>query len=229
MKHLFQILGVVLCASSVSLTQPKLSVDKVDIDFGSVYAGAKKQGHVQLKNIGNDTLNILSINPSCGCTTIKKPKEFLLPGQHDVVEIEFNSSGYRAGKTEKYVNITTNDPACASISIKFQVLIKEVLELTDHNFWLGEIPLNQPTTKTIALKNVSGKTITIKNILCSATILQAKSSITKLNDAETMNVQITYSPAKSGYGIEYVWIETDSKEQPRFEIRVPFIGKEPNQ
>ncbi|HVN48342.1 MAG TPA: DUF1573 domain-containing protein, partial [Bacteroidota bacterium] len=202
MNYLSRMVGIFLCAFSISFAQPKLSVDKLDIDFGSVYAGAKKQGHVQLQNIGNDTLRIIAIDPSCGCTTIEKPKEFLLPGQHDAVKIEFNSSGYRAGKTEKHVNITTNDPACPNVSVRFHVLIKEVLELTDHNFWLGEIPLNQSTAKTVSLKNVSGKPITIKNILCSTPMLQAKTSTTTLNDAETINVQITYTPNKATYGIE---------------------------
>ena len=181
---------------------------------------------LQLKNIGNDTLRIFSVDPSCGCTTIKKPKELLLPGQSDIVEIEFNSSGYHAGNTEKYVQITTNDPSSPTISVRFHVLIKEILELTDRNFWLGEIPVNQPTTKTVMLKNVSGKSLTIKNIICSAPILQAKSTTPTLRDAETMSLQITYTPAKAGYGIEYVWIETNSNDEPRIEIRVPFIGKE---
>jgi hypothetical protein len=226
MKYLFKIFGIAFIASSSLQAQPKLSVDKLDIDFGSVYAGAKKQGHVQLQNIGNDTLRIISIEPSCGCTTIKQPKEFLLPGKSDVVEIEFNSSGYHAGKTEKYVRITTNDPASPNVSVKFHVSIKEILEAADRNFWFGEIPMNQPTTKILTLKNVSGTPLTIKNIICSTPNLQAKASTMVLRDSAPMDLQLTFTAAKSGYGIEYVWLETDSKNQPRIEFRVPFIGKE---
>ena len=225
MKHLFRIICTILTACSFLYAQPKLSVDKLDIDFGNVYAGAKKIGHVRLQNIGNDTLHIISIEPSCGCTKVKEPKSFLPPGKSDVVEIEFNSSGYRAGQTEKYVNITTNDPTSPSVSVKFHVVIKEILEELDRNFWLGEIPLNKPTTKTITLKNISGASVTIKNILCSTPNLQATASAMTLKDSTPVDLQVTYTPTKSGYGIEYVWLETDSKDQPRIELRVPFIGQ----
>jgi hypothetical protein len=226
MNYLFRIFSISLLASSFLQAQPKLSLDKLDIDFGSVYAGTKKQGHVQLQNIGNDTLRIISIEPSCGCTTIKRPKDFLPPGASDVVEIEFNSSGYHAGKAEKYVRIMTNDPASPNVSVKFHVLIKELLEATEHNFWLGEIPLNQPTTKTLTVKNVSGAPLTIKNIICSTPNLQAKASAMALKDSALMDVQLTFTAVKSGYGVEYVWLETDNHNQPRIEFRVPFIGKE---
>jgi hypothetical protein len=226
MNSFFQIMGISLVAISISQAQPKLSVDKLDIDFGSVYAGEKKDGHLQLQNIGNDTLKVISIEPSCGCTTVKKPKELLPPGKSDVVDIEFNSSGYHAGKTEKYVHITTNDPTSPTVTVKFHVNIKEELEATDRNFWFNEIPVNQPTTKTLTLKNISGKTLTIKNILCSTPNLQAKASTMLLRDSAKMDVQLTLTVPKSGYGIEYIWLETDSKHQSRIEFRVPYIGKE---
>ena len=82
-----------ICLNLIS--QPKLSLDKMEIDLGKIYSGMKKKGTVILKNIGNEPLNIISVVDQCGCTAVKHPKPVLQQGESDAVEVEFNSSSYR--------------------------------------------------------------------------------------------------------------------------------------
>ncbi|MGB2868226.1 MAG: DUF1573 domain-containing protein, partial [Bacteroidota bacterium] len=71
-KRTFVILTVISFAFSYHGTaQPKLSLDKMEVDMGVIYSGTKKVSRFTVKNIGNQPLKILEVTPSCGCTTVK--------------------------------------------------------------------------------------------------------------------------------------------------------------
>jgi len=165
----YTFLLLVVFAFNGVLSQPKLSLEKSEIDLGPMYSGMKKQGTIVLKNIGNDTLRIFSVVPQCGCTTVKPPKTFLLPNESDAVEVEFNASGYR-GKVEKYINIATNDLTSPNVSVKLITDVKEELEPMNHSIllWLGNIVIGQTSTQRMSFRNVSGHPMKILNVASSA-------------------------------------------------------------
>lgn len=97
------------------------------------------------------------------CTTVKSPKEFLLPGQSDDVEFEFSPFETR-GNVERYVCINTNDPTSQYIGVKLIAEIKEVFQwiVGPNSHYIIENAINgKPVTKRIAMKNVSGLPISI--------------------------------------------------------------------
>jgi hypothetical protein len=210
--------------SGISLSQPKLSVNKLEVDLGTIYSGIKKQGKIVLTNIGNDTLRIYSLQPSCGCTTVKQPKSILLPNESDVAEMEFNSSGYR-GKVEKHINIATNDPLSQNVSIKLIADVKEGLEPISHStlLWLGNINFDKTVVQNVSFKNISGHAIKINILSTSSPSLNVKTGNKILSPNDTINLQITIKPEKPGYGNEHFTIETDSKNQPTVEVKVTYM------
>jgi hypothetical protein len=229
MKLIRQILTMTLCLFGISFSQPKLSLDKPEVNLGTIYSGMKKQGKIVLTNIGNDTLRIYSVQPSCGCTAVKQPKSILLPFESDVAELEFNSSGYH-GKVEKHINITTNDPLSQNFSVRLIADVKEELESTTHStfMWLGNIGFGKTVTQGTSLKNISDHRIKIMNITTSSPSISIKTEKKMLNPNDTLEVQITIKPEKIGYGSDYFTIETDSKNQPNVEIKVSYVGVKEN-
>ena len=229
MRKIEYIFIMALLVFGNSFSQPKLSLGKPEVDLGIIYSGMKKNGKIELMNSGNDTLRIYSVQPSCGCTTIKQPKNILLPFESDIVEVEFNSSGYH-GKVEKHINITTNDPLSANVSVKLIADVKEELESTSHSslLWLGNIGLGKIFVQGTALKNVSDHVIRIKNLTTSSSSINVKIEKKTLNPNDTLQMQVTIKPEKLGYGSDFFTIETDSKNQPRVEIRASYVGVKEN-
>ncbi|MBN1397018.1 MAG: DUF1573 domain-containing protein [Bacteroidetes bacterium] len=225
MERTFLISTIILFITCTGLSQPKLSIDKPELNLGSIYGGENKKGKLTLKNIGNDTLRIFNINASCGCTTMKKPKGILLPGQSDVIEIEFRSAGYR-GRVEKHININTNDPTSQYIAVSIIAEVKEILQPVQGSYvlWMDRIPVGKNATRNIELKNVSGYPVKVKGDSTSSPTVTAKidKKTLKLND--TLNVDVTASPQKAGYSNQILYILTDHKIQPVVEIRVTYIG-----
>lgn len=224
--------GWLLCTllfGDVLLAQPKLSLDRTEIDLGTVYNGGSTSTKVIIKNTGKDTLKIISIAPQCGCTAAKEPKKQLLPGESDVLEITFNSTGFR-GKQTKYVGIQTNDPENSYAMITLKVNILEELEPTTKSsiFWLGTLPIGKTVQQTIAFRNISNKSITIKNVTSSSPKLQVKANTRSVSPSDSVTVTVTVTPEKEGYFHEQFHIETDSKNQPLVPMRVSFIGVKPS-
>jgi hypothetical protein len=228
-KHMLIVLLFLLLAQSNIFSQPKLSLDKPDIDLGIIYNGMRKKGTLILKNIGNEPLRILSVVPQCGCTAVKQPKPVLLPGESDAAEVEFNSSGYR-GLIEKYINITTNDSTSQNIAIKLIAEVKEELEPTNHSvlLWFGNVELGKTATQNTSLKNVSNHPIKIVGFNVSSSSTAIKVEKKTLNPNEVIDIEVTVKPGKVGYNNDHFTIQTDSNFQPSVELRVSFMGVKEN-
>jgi Protein of unknown function (DUF1573). len=228
MKLIYRFFVLTCIVTNIVFSQPKLSLDKPEIDLGKMYGGEKKKGKIVLKNIGNDTLRI-SVQPTCGCTTVKQPKAFLLPGESDVAELEFNSAGYR-GKVEKHVNITTNDPTSQFMTVRLLADVKEILQpISGSNMlWMNNITIGKPVTQIMAVKNVSGSPLAIQGDSVSSASISIQMEKKTLQPDDTLNIQVTVVPNKPGYSNEHFYIITNHKIQPVVEIRVTYIGIKEN-
>jgi hypothetical protein len=151
-------LAASLCA------QAKISLERPDIDLGIIYSGQKKSGHLGVKNIGTQPLRIFAVQPSCGCTTVKRPKEVLQPGESDDVEIEFNSLGYR-GRVEKEIFVNSSDSLSSYLVVKLYADVREELSSSSpvNPLWLGNIPLGEKMARSFALRNMSGRVINVNS------------------------------------------------------------------
>jgi hypothetical protein len=215
-----------LVIAGLALSQPKLFLDKNKIDLGPIYNGDKKDGKIVLKNIGNDTLRILYVGASCGCTAVKNPREFLLPGQSDDIDFEFTPFG-TLGKVEKSINITTNDPTSQYVNVRITAEIKELLHSIGGSnalYIIENAAMKKPVTKRIAMKNVSGLPIIIRGDSVSSTSIAVKMDKKNLRPNDTLNVDVTVAPEKAGLSSETLYILTDRKNIPSVELKITILG-----
>lgn len=219
------LIGWVVLIAALCAAQPKLVLEKKEIDLGTVYNGAVVKARLKLTNGGTDRLMIQSIRTSCGCTTVKQPKEELKPGETDELEIEFNSAGFR-GTVTKYVHIETNDPANQYVSVSFKTTVKEELQsLSQFSMvWFGDLPIGQSATLTYPLKNISGSKISIRKIEKVYPKLSVEFDKKSAAPGDTILIKVTVIPEKAGYFNEAFMVETDSKNQPHVPVRVSFVG-----
>jgi hypothetical protein len=226
MKFKFLVLALVAAASTAGFAQPKLSVDNMTIDLGTLYNGATKTGTITLKNIGNQPLKILRVQPSCGCTTVRQPKSELQPNESDVVEVSFNATFYH-GPVQKYVNIETNDPLSQYLAIKLIADVKEDLSPVSgsYSIWLGSTRVGEKTEQRLAFVNRTARVIAIKKITTFAENVSATPDKFQVGPSDTLAILVTTIPEKAGYTTGEVTIQTDSKNQPNVELKVYYIGQ----
>ncbi len=88
---------------------PKLKIDKLVHDFGTVKQGEVLKTTFSISNEGKKTLKILKTKASCGCTIGIPEKKELKGGESTLLRVTFNTAG-RVGKQHKTIRIFSNDP-----------------------------------------------------------------------------------------------------------------------
>jgi hypothetical protein len=89
---------------------PKVELDKLTHDFGTINEGDVVETEFIVKNTGETDLVIMDAKGSCGCTVPQPPKEPIKPGDSAPIKVSFNSSG-KPGQQSKTVTLTTNTEA----------------------------------------------------------------------------------------------------------------------
>lgn len=206
-------------------SQPKASFEQDSIKFGIVYAGEVRTAKIVLKNIGNKPLEIVQVQTTCGCTTTKQPTGMIAPGKSDDIEITYNSAGAH-GEIHKQVYVTTNDPTGESFAVHILGMIKEEFEAVGvaGTLWLSTIPLGKPVEQAIAWKNISGKSISIRNASTDSDQLKLNWERKTIAPDGTYSLQLVATPAKENYQSGTITLETDSPRQKFVTLKVSFIG-----
>ena len=106
---------------------PVLKMDVTKHYFGQIY---EKDGVVKcsldFQNSGTDTLRIERLKVSAPEVTAKTDKDVFAPGDYGTLSVTFNPAK-SAGRTDRYINIKSNDPynPLIQISISADVISKE--------------------------------------------------------------------------------------------------------
>jgi len=127
MKKLILIFSLSLFVFSVFSQSSKIVFEDSEHDFGEIQEkGGKVSYKFSFKNVGDEPLLILSVKPSCGCTTPNWSKNPIKPGEEGFIIAQYNPRG-RPGVFRKSLNVVTNQsikdkPNNTYIYIKGKVL-----------------------------------------------------------------------------------------------------------
>jgi len=107
MKKLLGIFAIVMMsASGMAQTGPKIEFKEETIDYGTVVKGADSGLRVfEFTNTGNADLVITDVKSSCGCTVPSKPTEPIAPGKTGKIEVQYNMN---PGPISKTITVTSN-------------------------------------------------------------------------------------------------------------------------
>ncbi len=98
---------------------PKIEVSPALYDFGTIAATDRVETTISVRNVGESTLEILSVTTSCGCTKAQLAEEQIGPGQTTSLKIIFDARSHVGERqtplTEPeavthLVYLRTNDP-----------------------------------------------------------------------------------------------------------------------
>ncbi len=103
---------------------PHLEVSSREHNFGLIDEGKIYTHDFLLKNTGTDTLKILSVRTSCGCTATLLKSTTIAPGDSEVLHVSFNSTGYGGRSFVKVVSIRSNDPEQPEVRVLLRGEVK---------------------------------------------------------------------------------------------------------
>ena len=113
MKKVLYLLGIMLLMVGAAKAQdaktqngPEIEFEKVVHDYGDVPYNGDGKCEFRFTNTGNEPLLVLKPKSSCGCTVSTWPKDPILPGKSEVIEVTYRTN--RVGIINKTVTVTSN-------------------------------------------------------------------------------------------------------------------------
>ncbi len=88
---------------------PKMELETLDVDYGTIEKNADPYRVVKFTNTGKEPLIIKSARGNCGCTVPTWPREAIQPGETKEIKIRYATN--RIGPFHKKVTLVTNEAA----------------------------------------------------------------------------------------------------------------------
>jgi hypothetical protein len=204
---------------------PSIYFEKKDKDLGTVYTGQTKKIQFKIENTGGEVLQILGVSPSCGCTTAKMPKSSLKPGESDILELQFNTTGI-IGKVEKHVSIQSNDPKASNATLTFKANVISEFEIVRYGsmVYFPNLKVGQMHKDTIELKNITKVPLTVLGVSEFSKGLVASTRRKTIAPAAVARIILNVTPENEGVANTQFVMETDSKNMPRVPVRVLYTA-----
>ncbi len=108
MKQFVAIFAFMALGAVASFAQPVMTFKQTTVDYGTVEKGSEPLRKFEFTNTGTEPLIIKNAKGSCGCTVPTYPKEPIMPGESNVIEVRYDTN--RVGTINKTVTLTTNEP-----------------------------------------------------------------------------------------------------------------------
>tara|TARA_B100001758_G_scaffold76182_1_gene64370 strand:+ start:1414 stop:1782 length:369 start_codon:yes stop_codon:yes gene_type:complete len=114
-------LTIVLAVFIFSANSQDLKFNEREFDFGEIKEMDGKVSHkFVFTNNSKKSIQILTVKPSCGCTTPDWSKKEIKPGKEGFIVAEYNPRG-RPGVFRKSLSVVTSDNKRSVIFIKGKV------------------------------------------------------------------------------------------------------------
>ncbi len=224
-----KVLFLLVSAFSISIcsfSQGKIEFEKNTHDFGVVEEGAKPTYLFRFKNIGDDTLRLQSVKPSCGCTSPFWSKAPIAPGDTGSIKVIYNSHG-RPGAFNKAVNVVSNaENEHVVVHIRGIVNKKEdkpvyteeqiknsptfSIDKAEHSF--GKIEKNKNKSYSFIVSNTGKDPLKIENVQAGCKCVTYKVDKVEIPAGESATLELTYFPRSLGDVKEKVTIFTNDRK-----------------
>src|ERR1041384_5625607 len=139
--------------STATNTGPMIKFAEVLYDFGKVDSGTVVKHDYAFTNIGDQTLVVTNVQPSCGCTTAGSWDKVVEPGKTGIIPIQFNSTGY-GGAVAKSITVTCNDPTNGILVLQLRGTAWKAIDISP-GFVMFNLSSDVQSNETKVVKIVS--------------------------------------------------------------------------
>lgn len=193
------------------------------INWGKIGPGMLKHA-LKITNVGGDTLKILDVTASCGCTTAPLNKKVLLPGDTATVDVSMDVAN-RVGPQHKSLTITSDDSARKTISVTLLAeILRDVVATPDFFPPVREAQKGREDSTSIELRNSGDQPVTIS----PPTLPKAAEMLVRfdmaapitLQPGEVRRVVAFVKPIKDGTSSTEVVFPVDGKLQKELKVNL---------
>jgi hypothetical protein len=175
-----------------------------------------------IENKGTAPLQILNVQPGCGCTTASFTKE-IPPGEKGIISLSLNTKGYGGTSVNKSAYVTTSDPNNASFRLYFRGSVDSFADIKpDRAVLVGQLGNDIKTEMTITPNKRQPFKILEAKVRDGNNIRLELKETTADEGTRYLLTVINIRSIKGSYN-DMIYLKTDSKNHP--EIQLPVAGE----
>ncbi|HXI11537.1 MAG TPA: DUF1573 domain-containing protein [Thermoanaerobaculia bacterium] len=210
---------------------PTLTLVEPLKDFGTVPRGEKLNVEFLIKNTGTSDLELLSVQPGCGCTVADFDK-VIKPGKIGKVRAAVDTTTF-TGPISKSVTVQSNDPNTPTSQLTINALVKPYVEAFPAGFVRFNTVQGDVQMQSVKLYSEEETPFEIVRIVVPEAIKEfVKVTHSKLEGADLvqagragqnqykLDITLGGPTAQIGPLAEKIRVVTNSKHQPEYPISV---------
>ncbi len=240
MKNLFFVFWL---ATSMAMAQSQIVFEKTSHNFGSIKEENGPVTYVfKFRNTGKESVKLLEVKPSCGCTTPDWSKDEVPSGGEGYISATYDPTA-RPGKFDKYITVRTNgSPAILSLQISGEVIPRPKgpadwyptkrgnLRMTTDYIFFGDVLHDQTDTASIVLYNEGSVPISFRVEQMPVHLkMEAEGGKMIVEPLKTLKLNFKFDAKLKndwGYVFDVINLETDDRLEPRKRLNLSAQIKE---
>lgn len=135
-------------------TGPKLTVERIDHDFGKILDEANVHTTFKFTNSGDAPLVITQVKGSCSCTVGSLEKTEYAPGESGELTVTFDPRN-RRGVQQRTVTVLSNDPVNPSFNINVTANVRPAIDIDPPMARFGEVQRGETQTMMLDITGVA--------------------------------------------------------------------------
>ncbi|MGB8657635.1 MAG: DUF1573 domain-containing protein [Candidatus Zixiibacteriota bacterium] len=171
----------------------KISFSETLWDFGHVPKTGIVSHTYWIKNIGQDSLTIVKVRPTCGCTTTPLSQKSLGANESADMKIFFDPRKMVTGEATKKLQIISNDPVNPIAEVEFVAKLDSANSLvklspTEINF--DTVAAGKEDSRNVSIQNISGEKLSMKVIEGPGENLDLQANSRMLKPGESIQIAL---------------------------------------
>lgn len=170
-------------------TGPKIEIAGGDnINTGNHRRGQELTYEITFKNVGDQDLQVTSVQTSCGCSSALASADVIKPGESGTVKFTYNGQGM--GSVTKAVMITTNENGNSTKNVLLTMNMVDPLTLNPGSI-ITEGKVGDELKQKASIVNSMDKEIDITEITSNTPVIKITADKMALMSGDTSNLDIT--------------------------------------
>ena len=230
LRYVF-VVALTLIVASAAMAEGKIMVPDPIKDFGTVAKGETLEWNFSVKNTGSDDLEILKVQPACGCT-VADFDSVIRPGATGNVKAVVNTEAFN-GPISKTVTITTTDPTTPTTMVTIKAVVQPFVEAWPAGFLRYNLLQGQADKQSVVIFSEEEAPFEITRIEVPGS--WAKATFEKVAEADRVNagrkgqnqyrVDVTVGGPEAQVGplVDKIYIHSNSVKQPVYPLNLAGI------
>ncbi len=200
---------------------PSIAFENLTKDMGKITEGEPVKHVFKFTNKGQAALEILKVEPACGCTAAVLSSKHIAPGDSGEIEVSIKTEGMSA--LSKTIAVTTNDPRQPQVTLTVNAVVEPEFGLSERSLYFGNNPRGKEVTKELLVTAPAAKQVSFTSVDSTDQAVTVKMEpVAGSNGKKIKVIAAQKADAKDGYHFGFIVIKTAGALTP--ELKVPVRG-----